>query len=47
MSRRVFSSDAWAVGATYHGETLVNGPYVLHWTGRKWSTVSIPDIGVP
>jgi hypothetical protein len=36
-------SDAWAVGATYHGKTLVNSPYVLHWTGAKWSAVAIPS----
>ena len=35
-------SDAWAVGATYHGETLVNSTYVLHWNGAKWSTATIP-----
>jgi hypothetical protein len=36
-------TDAWAVGGTEHGETPVNSPYVLHWTGAKWSAVTIPD----
>jgi hypothetical protein len=35
-------TDAWAVGGTEHGETPVNSPYVLHWTGAKWSAVTIP-----
>src|ERR1700733_3579277 len=38
----VSRSDAWAVGATYHGATLVNSAYVLHWNGAKWSTATIP-----
>jgi len=36
-------TDAWAVGNTQHGQTPVNNPYVLHWTGAKWSAVTIPD----
>ena len=35
-------TDAWAVGTTEHGGTTVNSPYVLHWTGAKWSGVTIP-----
>ena len=35
-------TDAWAVGGTNHGATLVNSPYVLHWNGSTWRTVSIP-----
>lgn len=38
----ISKTNAWAVGVTYHGQTLVNSPYVLHWNGTKWSTVSIP-----
>jgi hypothetical protein len=35
-------TNAWATGATYHGQTPVNNPYVLHWNGARWSGVSIP-----
>jgi hypothetical protein len=35
-------TDAWAVGNTSHGTTPVNSPYVLHWNGSTWRTVSIP-----
>jgi hypothetical protein len=38
----ISKTDAWAVGSTDHGSTLVNSPYVLHWNGSTWSTVSIP-----
>ena len=35
-------TDAWAVGNTAHGNTPVNNPYVLHWTGARWTGVTIP-----
>jgi hypothetical protein len=35
-------TNAWAEGTIYHGKTLVNSPYVLHWNGAKWSAVTIP-----
>jgi hypothetical protein len=35
-------TNAWAVGVTYNGQALVNSPYVLHWNGASWSTISIP-----
>jgi hypothetical protein len=38
----VSKTDAWAAGALYDGQTLLNKPYVLHWNGKSWATVSVP-----
>jgi hypothetical protein len=34
-------SDCWAVGETKSNNTTVN--QVLHWTGKKWFTVAVPN----
>jgi hypothetical protein len=34
--------DAWAVGALYHGQALVDQPFVIHWNGLGWHAGSLP-----
>jgi hypothetical protein len=38
----ISKTDVWAVGNLYHGQTLVDSPHVLRWTGRTWVGVTIP-----
>jgi hypothetical protein len=33
------ATNAWAVGVVGTGRSLI-----LHWNGKKWSTVSAPDV---
>ena len=37
--------DAWASGVLYNGQTPVDQPFVIHWNGLAWHTVSIPRAG--
>ncbi len=37
------SDDAWAVGARQNASTFFQRPLALHWNGKTWSTVAVPD----
>ena len=33
--------NAWAVGALYRGQTLIDRPFVIHWNGSGWHGVTL------
>jgi hypothetical protein len=40
----ISSKDAWAVGGSFDSSGL-NAPVTMHWNGKKWTIVTIPNVG--
>ena len=39
------SKDIWAVGGAYNTSGSVNSPVTMHYNGKKWTIVNIPNVG--